>query len=352
MPIEEKSASIWKLVEWFKREKRSFPWRKISSSPYSVWVSEVMLQQTRADVVIPYFLRWMELFPSIESLASADEGTVLKAWEGLGYYARARRLWQGAKFLRANNKAELPSTYEELLEIPGFGPYTAGAVISFAFHKRAAAVDGNVTRVIARLFAIEDFVEKSGVQQQIREMVLGILPEKEPWVAMEAFIELGALICKKKPECALCPLENVCEAKRLGLVENLPKKKPSPSIQFLERDVVILQHKEEILVRKVQEGQVMAGLYEFPYFEKGISPLEETLKTWIPSLGNCQGVLDPVDHTFTRFRARLYPSLWECSVKQVVEGFIWVPLDQLMALPFSSGHRRIIGLFEETLCQN
>lgn len=349
MPREEKNAIIPDLIEWFKNTKRQFPWRSPKCTPYAIWVSEVMLQQTRAEVVVPYFLRWMEQFPTIGSLASADEDVVIKTWEGLGYYGRARRLWQGARFLKENHAESLPSSYEELLEIPGFGPYTAGAVASFAFHQKEAAVDGNVARVMSRLFAIEEDVEKNNTQRLIRELVLGALPDEEPWVAMEALIELGALVCKKTPYCHLCPFERVCEAKRLNIVQRLPSKKQKPLSKFLERDVILLHYEGQVLVRRVQQGQVMAGLYEFPYFERKSQSLEDLLRERFSVDAICQAVLDPVNQSFTRFRVRLYPSFWECGEKQAVEGFIWVPLEGLGMLPFSSGHRKILPFLRGAL---
>src|ERR1700722_10190653 len=175
------------LKDWFVREKRDLPWRE-NPSPYAVWISEVMLQQTQASVVIPYFERWMARFPTVAVLAEASQGEVIKMWEGLGYYSRVRHLHQAAKDLMYRYAGDLPRTREGLEGIKGIGPYTRGAILSFAFHQKAAAVDGNVLRVLARYFAIEEEIEKA--KKSITELTESILPEEEPWIVMEGLIEL------------------------------------------------------------------------------------------------------------------------------------------------------------------
>jgi A/G-specific adenine glycosylase len=339
MPHREKIAE---LVEWFEKRSRPFPWRKLTSEnpsfAYAIWVSEVMLQQTRAEVVIPYFSAWMQKYPTIESLAKAPLDEVIKAWEGLGYYSRARRLWQGARYLIERNCGRLPESYEELLEIPGFGPYTAGAVASFAFHKRAAAIDGNVTRVLARLFAINDPVDKSPAQKKIEKHVLELLPESKPWVAMEALIELGATLCAKRPKCASCPLEQICLARKQGVAEGLPIKSRKEKIERLYRDVAVIMCNGKILVGKVEKGKIMADLYEFPYFETG------KLKEWIKNEMKILQRMDCIEHSFTRFRVLLYPYLIQCEKEIPLNGYNWISMEKLHTLPFSSGHRKILGL--------
>jgi A/G-specific adenine glycosylase len=340
MHLREKIAD---LIEWFEGHKRPFPWRRLEKQspnfPYFVWISEVMLQQTRAEVVIPYFLVWKNKYPTIQALASAPFEEVMKAWEGLGYYSRARRLWSGAKYLVETNHGRLFENYEELLEIPGFGPYTAGAVASFAFHKKEAAIDGNVARVIARLFSITEPIDKGQVKEQIRSIMLSVLPEEKPWVAMEAFIELGALICMKKPKCHLCPFEKVCLAKAQGTQENLPVKQRKEKIEKLYRDVALIICKEKILVGKVASGKVMADLYEFPYCERG------KLGSWLQGPIKIIAQMDTVEHSFTRFRAFLYPHLIHCEEEIPLIGYDWLPIKSLKTLPFSSGHRKLLSRF-------
>ncbi len=346
LPMTEKFAAIRGLVAWFQKSKRGFPWRDHKDDPrhrfYAVWVSEVMLQQTRAEVVVPYFRAWMKRFPTIEDLALADETQVIKAWEGLGYYSRARRLLEGALFLIEKKKGILPNSYEELLEIPGFGPYTAGAVASFALRQKAPAVDGNVTRVLCRVFCIEEEVDSPKVQANLRKVTWDILPDKEPWVAMEALIELGATVCRKTPDCLLCPLASICKAHRDHRTSELPRKKKREKIEKLEREVAILLYEDEVLVGKGQPGKVMAGLYEFPYFNVDDKPLLAKLQHWLLEEPAILDRLDTVEHSFTRYQVRIHPFLFRCKEKRTPEGYEWHPIKQLRALPFSSGHRRVL----------
>ncbi|MDN3506130.1 MAG: A/G-specific adenine glycosylase [Simkaniaceae bacterium] len=333
--IDKREFSYQNLKSWFEREKRIFPWRG-NPTPYAVWVSEVMLQQTRASVVVDYFTRWMARFPTIESLATAPLDEVIKIWEGLGYYSRARNLHEGAKYLVTYHNGTLPSDAKALSKVKGLGPYTIGAILSFAFHKKAAAVDGNVLRVIARLFALEEEIDQPASQKWIRQRVEELLPDTEPWVIMEALIELGATLCVKKPACEVCPLQENCKGYLLGKAEELPKRKKRAQTIFLNRIVPVIYHKQEFLIQKQEGKKVMAGLFEFPYFEE-----ETQFESFYPGKLQKVGPLSEVKHTFTRYRARLIPTLWEAEVKMRIEGYIWVEKEKLRELPFSSGHRKI-----------
>lgn len=323
-------------------EKRDLPWRQ-NPTPYRVWISEVMLQQTQATVVKPYFERWMERFPTVRHLAEASVEQVMKLWEGLGYYSRARALHEGARYLMEQHGGELPKSAEELEKVKGLGPYTIGAIRSFAFNERAAAVDANVLRVISRLYCIEEEIDTPRVQKRIRELVQAILPEEEPWVAMEGLIELGAVICTKNPKCGLCPLREECLAYQRGRAEELPKKRAGKKITLLERVVLVIECEDRYLVKKQQKGKVMAGLYEFPYFEKG-----EEWKSFFPGKMQLLKKLKRVSHSFTRYKAELDPSLWKAESCEEVEGHEWVLKERVKELAFSSGHKRILENADST----
>lgn len=327
---------IEKLKNWFLKEKRDFPWRK-SPSPYEVWISEVMLQQTQASVVVDYFTKWLSIFPTIDALAAAPIEEVIKAWEGLGYYSRARNLHKGAKIVIERHQGDLPANFNDLISIPGIGMYTAGAILSFAYHQKAAAIDGNVMRVVTRFFCIEEEISQPATIKSIRDKVEKLLPDHHPWIIMEALIELGAKICKKRPVCHLCPVKQECLGKEKALV--LPHKIKKTSIIKLKRYVALIAKEGEILVGKGDSGKVMADLYEFPYWENTMAIEELGLKlTFIREL--------PIQkHSFTRFQAELIPSLWEAKEKLPVNRFEWVSIDNLSKLPFSSGHRRILQGF-------
>lgn len=334
MPLHKREIFAQSLKDWFKEEKRSLPWRE-NPTPYRVWVSEVMLQQTQASVVIAYFERWMDRFPTIEALASAKEEEVLKLWEGLGYYSRARSLHQAAKMLIEDYQGELPQNPEELRKVKGIGPYTVGAIMSFAYHKKAAAVDGNVLRVISRLRCIEGEIDKPSVREEITEVVEELLPDQEPWVAMEALIELGAQVCKKKAACLLCPVRDMCLAYERGKVDELPKKGKRQATTTLHREVFVIECEGSLLIQQHGEGRVMAGLCEFPYIERGEGhPFSEEV---VPLKK-----LDPVTHTFTRYKAHLYPGIFQAKRQFSQKGHKWVESKRLHQLAFSSGHRKIL----------
>lgn len=331
------------LKNWFQAEKRDLPWRR-SPTPYYVWISEVMLQQTQVAVVIPYFERWMERFPTIDILASASLEEVIKLWEGLGYYSRARFIHAAAKTLVLHYQGELPSAREELEKIKGLGPYTIGAILSFAFHQKAAAVDGNVARVLARYYLIELPIAHSKTQIELRKRVERILPEQEPWIAMEALIELGAKICQKAPQCSRCPLRFSCLAAFTENAVRLPNRGKKMHYQTLQKNVALLIFQDQILIKKGDAGKVMADLYEFPYFEKEI--IELGLKAELIQ------ALDQIKYSYTRYRVALTPTLWEVEEKREIEGYLWVTLKKAKELPFSSGHRRLLSILDVKLRLN
>lgn len=338
------------LKRWFYAARRELPWRE-NPSPYAVWISEVMLQQTQVSVVVPYFKRWMERFPSAKALAEAPLDEVIKVWEGLGYYSRARNLHEGARYVMAHHGGELPEEAEELKKIKGLGPYTVGAIQSFAFKRRAAAVDGNVLRVMSRYYSIETPIDQPSTRREIEKLTESILPGSEPWILMEALIELGALVCKKHPECNQCPLKESCLAYEKGLMNKLPVKGKKVPTTFLYRFVAVIQCEKGFLIRKEKEGKVMAGLWEFPYFESGAPILNpHILKSHLESALNLKldylERLPEIVHGFTRFKAFLYPYLWKAKRAEQVQDYVWVPFSELLKKPFSSGHRRILKSIE------
>ena len=333
------------LSQWFIKNKRELPWRK-NPSPYHVLVSEVMLQQTQVNVVLDYYQRWMKVFPTLDDLAKAPLEVVIKIWEGLGYYSRARRLHQAACYIKEHFQSHIPSEYEQLISIKGIGPYTAGALLSFAFHQKKAAVDGNVLRVIARLNGIEEDISKACVVKKITTIVENALPETEPWVAMEALIELGALVCKKKPECFKCPLKKECRAFNEGLEGTIPFKKKGESVIKLTRQVFLIESGGQYLVRYHQEQKLMQGLYEFPYYtiekETFLQTLPSEFLELIPS--SLEFMKEKVDHSFTRYQVRLFPYSCTVSNRLEIKGYQWIDKKVLAELPFSSGHRKILSL--------
>lgn len=337
-PQAMKKLPVDALKSWFLAARRDLPWRK-EPSPYAVWVSEIMLQQTQVTVVEEYFLRWMARFPTIKTLASASLEEVIKMWEGLGYYSRARNMHEAAKYLVEHHRGELPAGKEDLAKVKGLGPYTVGAILSFAFHQKAAAVDGNTVRVLTRYFGIDEDVQKSGTMKKLWEIAEGILPKSEPWLVVEGLIELGATVCKREPLCSQCPLMETCTGFKEGTAKGLPKKGKKVEITSLQRQVFVVIYEGELLVKKAGKGKIMADLYEFPYSEMDAAQA-------FPFSFRAEKIqiLPEVEHSFTRYRARLYPSLWKAHEKMNVPDCQWVHLDRIHSYPFSSGHRKILKL--------
>ena len=332
------------VADWFLENRRSFPWRE-EKSPYAVLVSEVMLQQTRAVVVVSYFQRWMIKFPTIQALANASEEEVIKLWEGLGYYSRARNLLRLAREIVEKFEGVIPNSYEELLKLKGIGPYTAGALLAFGFEKKAVALDGNVIRVISRYALFEKDAKKN--QAELRQITLDLLPDQNPHVVMEGLIELGATVCTKKPNCRECPLKRGCQAYLYDKTESLPILPQKPKIKDLFRFVGCVFFEDELLLKLNKENEIMAGLYEFPYIEgEGDFNLTEGQRGLEKQTGlNLQFIapLKKEKHHFTRFRAHLFPLVFRASHKLSVAGYVWIPLSIVETLPFSSGHKKVLN---------
>lgn len=341
----KKELDIFSLKRWFTSEKRDLPWRQ-THHPYAVWISEVMLQQTQVAVVIPYFLHWMERFPTIHHLAEAPLDEVIKVWEGLGYYSRARHLHVAANYLVKHFDGELPSQEEELKKIKGLGPYTIGAILSFAFHQKKGAVDGNVIRVLTRYFGIKEDISKSTTVKQLRQLVETLLPDEEPWVINEALIELGATVCQRKARCHICPIKSSCMSFKEGDIENIPFNSKKIKIEQLYRSVAVIQCGSHLLVKRGEKGAIMSDLYEFPYFEEAEDQFSSHgLKSKISkhfALNVVEHeILKRVKQGFTRYQAHLFPILFSCQQLQEIQGCVWLPYQKLKQLAFSSGHRRI-----------
>lgn len=335
------------LKQWFLSQKRDLPWRE-TDDPYAIWVSEIMLQQTQVAVVIPYFERWMIAFPTISALAKSEVAQVIKAWEGLGYYSRARNLHEGAKYVLERHNGKLPSTEKELEKIKGIGPYTVGAIMSFAFHKKKAAVDGNVMRVLSRLFNLKDDISKPKTINAIRELAENILPEDEPWIVAEGLIELGATVCMKNPKCMNCPLKASCLSFLKGEEHLLPIKSAKFKTIQLYRDVAVVIAEDKFLVRCGKENEIMSDLYEFPYRERKET---EDNKEWNAEFLNIPLIkirdLKEINHAFTRFRVKLTPRLFKSKKIVPITDYEWFSVQELEQFAFSSGHRRLLQQVKE-----
>ena len=330
--MEQITAS---LLSWYDRCARVLPWRGFHDA-YRTWVSEAMLQQTRVETVLSYYPRFLERFPTLSSLAEADEADVLKAWEGLGYYSRARNLWKGAKQVMAEYGGLLPREPEKLRQICGIGPYSAGAIASIAYDIPVPAVDGNVIRVISRLYGIRTDALENETRRRIESIAASLVPAERPGDHNQAVMDLGATVCiPGTPDCRRCPLSAFCDAFHAGDAAELPvlpKSKPQKSISYA---VLLIRSSGRILMRMRTE-RLLQGLWCFPVIEGEFSPDELTLqirKRFRLSVSN------PVDagcarHVFTHqiWQMHIYETDAEASASAPA-GYEFVPLEQLNHLP-------------------
>lgn len=255
------------LHKWYKRHARELPWRK-TSDPYKIWVSETILQQTRVSQGLPYYERFIARFPDVEALAAAGNDEVMKYWEGLGYYTRARNMHEAAKAVASESGGKFPSSYEAIRKLKGIGDYTAAAIASLAFGLPYAAVDGNVTRVIARWFGIEEAVNTASAKKTINRLAGELLDTANPGLHNQAMMELGALVCKpQNPDCGTCPVKNECFAYINNMVSKLPVKnaaKPKKTRYFI---FIVLRCNGTVAVEKRKEQDIWKNLYHFPVIE-------------------------------------------------------------------------------------
>jgi A/G-specific adenine glycosylase len=306
-----KTAFTRPLLRWFGRQARDLPWRR-TRDPYAIWISEIMLQQTRVRTVTPYYERFMQHFPTVQSLARARIDTVLKLWEGLGYYSRARNLHRAAREIESRFEGHIPETREELLSLPGIGAYTAGAIASIAFGRREPLVDGNVIRVLCRVFRIRENPKEAAVQKRIWSIAENLLPARRPGDFNQALMELGSEIClPRTPLCDECPLRKVCQARLRGEQTELPirvRKKPVP---FYAVVVGLVERHGRILIDKRRPEGLLGGLWEFPggKVQPGES-LEEALGREISEEIGIRIRVDApiaiVDHAYSHFRIRMH----------------------------------------------
>lgn len=266
---ERLRTAVSPLLFWYENNRRILPWRE-NPEPYRVWISEIMLQQTRVEAVKPYFERFMGALPTIADLAEVPDDRLMKLWEGLGYYSRARNLKKAAGVIMAEYGGELPADEKKLLKLPGIGSYTAGAIASIAFGIAAPAVDGNVLRVISRVLASRDDILKPATRCRIESLIQTVIPEDAASAFNQALIETGALICvpNGEPKCALCPFESVCLSHRRNLTGEIPVKTPKKQRRIENRTVCVIENTDHrIAIGRRPDQGLLAGLYELPNAE-------------------------------------------------------------------------------------
>ncbi len=307
MPTSFPPEAVPLLLDWYHRQHRDLPWRD-TRDPYRILVSEIMLQQTRAETVKPYYHRFLLTLPTVADLAKADEDLLHKLWEGLGYYSRVRNLKRAAEVVMAQHGGIIPADFHALLALPGVGRYTAGAVASIAFDMPIPAVDGNVLRVMARLLGDDTDVLSPAAKTQAEAALAPHVPSPGAGDFTQSLIELGAMICTPgaDPKCASCPLALLCTAAREGRQWELPVRIPKTKRRIEERTVLIIRHDDRVAIRRRPETGLLAGLYEFPCMEG--FPAPETAEAYLAALGLPPAEitpLPPAKHLFSHIEWKM-----------------------------------------------
>jgi A/G-specific adenine glycosylase len=353
MPQDRPQSFRNALLHWYDGHQRSLPWRE-TRDPYRIWVSEVMLQQTQVKTVTPYYHRYLDRFPDLPSLAASDLQSVLKLWEGLGYYARARNLHSAARQIVDRFDGEFPSTPERIRTLPGVGDYIASAVLSIAFGLPTAVVDGNVKRVLARLYMAEAPVNRPASHKIYKEMADRLIDPASPGRFNQAMMELGATICKpRNPDCPLCPVAFFCKALRHDTVTLFPrrlKKKPAP-LNHLAAGVVF--HGDRVLITRRRPEGLLGGLWEFP--SGAVEPDEDPGSALIRILRRKTGLAVEIDHFLTSVRHaythfRIMMEVFCCTrlggevVLTEAVDYRWITLDEIPHYPFPKANLKFIPL--------
>lgn len=342
------------LLDWYAANARDLPWRR-TREPYAIWVSEIMLQQTRVPTTIPYYERFLRRFPTVRHLARARLDTVLKLWEGLGYYSRARNLHQAAKEIVSRFNSQIPRSKDDLLTLPGIGRYTAGAVASIAFGQREPLVDGNVERVLCRLFRIRGNPKDAAIRKKIWSLAEALLPEEQAGQFNQALMDLGSEICTPRaPHCSDCPLRRLCEAEHHGEQDQLPTRiaaRPLPSHIVV---VAVIWRNGRILIDRRKPEGLLGGLWEFPggKVQPGESrgtALQREVREELDIEIEVGREIAVVDHAYTHFRVRIHA--FECALVEgeprriACDDLKWVRLADLHRYAFPAANKQIIETF-------
>ncbi|MEK6662709.1 MAG: A/G-specific adenine glycosylase [Pseudomonadota bacterium] len=336
-----------RLIAWQRQHGRhDLPWQN-TRDPYRIWISEIMLQQTQVATVIPYYQRFMTHFPSIASLAAADEDGVLRHWSGLGYYARARNLHAAARQIVARHQGVFPDAVAAIAALPGIGPSTAAAIAAFAFGARGAILDGNVKRVLARCFGIEGFTGDKAVEAKLWALAESLLPDDEIERYTQGLMDLGATLCMRaQPRCADCPLSEQCVARRDDRIAQLPTPKLKKTIPERETVMLILRRGNEVLLEKRPAQGIWGGLWSFPE----VAPeavLNRHLQTHFGVQASLVAPLSPLVHTFTHFRLTIRPLVvWVSKPDALHPGTMWLDRFDAHDAALPTPARRLLDLLD------
>jgi A/G-specific adenine glycosylase len=352
--VEEFQLFRKKMIDWYRSHHRKLPWRE-SRNPYHIWVSEAMLQQTRVGTAVPYYRRFLGQFPTLRALAEADLQTVLKAWEGLGYYARARNLHKAAQVVSNHHAGKIPQDYANFRKLPGVGEYIAAAVQSIAFDQPRAVVDGNVKRVLARLFLMEAPVNDGTAGKIFRENADKLLDHRHPGDFNQAMMELGAVICRpQNPLCAACPVSEFCRAFEMNKQDEFPRRKTREKTPEYRIAVGVVRRGEQILITRRAENGLLGGLWEFPggKVHRGEETAAEACVREIKEEVNLEIKIDShltmIRHAYTHFKIVMDVFLCDYLSGEVVlkapVDFKWITVEEIRQYPFPKANHKFISL--------
>lgn len=334
------------LTAWYLKNARDLSWRR-TKDPYKIWISEIMLQQTTVSAVIPYYEKWIQKFPDVQTLARAPIQVILAQWQGLGYYNRARNLHRSAQIIVDEHESRIPSEPDIVRKLPGFGPYTTGAVLSIAFDKKLSIIDANVRRVVMRILSIEGEADTKH-DKRVLEYLLTVLPEKGVGDFNQGLMELGALVCRsKEPVCVQCPVSKFCLAYKEGRQELIPTPKKR-IVKDINAVIAVIEHKGKYFIQKRPSKGLLADLWEFPggKMEAGETPKEALIREVQEELGispkSVKHLFD-VQHFYTQFRVKL--SVWRFDPIYIVPASkdrIWLNPSDFHKYPMPSGSAKIV----------
>lgn len=342
-----------KLLAWYFAQHRNLPWRGVKD-PYAVWISEVMLQQTQVQTVIPYYLRFLEAFPTVEHLARADGQELLRFWAGLGYYSRAKNLQRAAREIMRCHDGKFPRSYSEVLSLPGIGRYTAGAILSIAFDLPYPVLDGNVVRVLTRVLGLRGDPKRRDLQNLLWQNAQELVPHRRPGDFNQAIMELGAMVCSpRRPCCLLCPWQSECQAREDGTQQLLPEKAKTAAGTRVQWAVAVISHRGRVLIVKRIEGTLLKDFWEFPGGEfSGTRQVKRALvRRVFEDFGLKIRLLEPfttIKHTITHRRITLVA--FEAQLETTAAAKLraneakWVRREDLEKFPFASASQKIIRI--------
>jgi A/G-specific adenine glycosylase len=346
--ITSKEKIQTNLLQWFKKNGRDLPWRK-TRDPYAIWVSEIMLQQTQVTTVIPYYQKFLKSFPTLRHLSKANLSKVLKVWEGLGYYSRARNLHRASQIVLKYFHGKIPDILGDLLGLPGIGRSTAGAILSFAFHKEAPILDGNAKRVLSRLFAVSGSPGERKTEQLLWKISESLIPKGYSNPFNQALMDLGSLLCTaKKPECDHCPLHHFCKGSASGKPERFPGKGLKRTISHVESASAVIKKGGKVLLNQRPPSGLLGGLWEFPNWRiEGKGRLRLRLRNYIKKeMGLNVKVKESIgtfQQTYSHFKLTL--QVFHCQHLNGKGKGKWVPIKNLSLFPMPRIHRRIASTF-------